>query len=265
MHISESYGIGKACSSCAHNVGIHFQMHVLELWSCQLIVVRLPIETDQEYSIKFTIIATSHMIHFCRLGTFWFSSTYYHELTQLWLLSSGVEVDENRHVVAGSHDCSAHFAILIWTAAMLHHSTCQKSNPEFFVHRNERKYMLYFSASVVCPKAAYLLAYCLKKSETEYPGWYTNQHGCRIHKRIQYTFIMLSSQKFKKIVPLPAGFEPLTDGKISSMSALTSRATMSYTEWDFILYYLPMFQFQEKRLKWILLHHHFYRRSDDSM
>ena len=104
-----------------------------------------------------------------------------------------------------------------------------------------------------------------KKSETEYPGWYTNQHGCRIHKRIQYTFIMLSSQKFKKIVPLPAGFEPLSDGKISSMSALTSRATMSYTDWNFILYYLPMFQFQEKRLKWILLHHHFYRRSDDSM
>ena len=138
-------------------------MHVLELWSCQFIDVRLPIETDQEYSIKFTIIATSHMIHFCRLGTFWFSSTYYHELTQLWLLSSGVEVDENRHVVAGSHDCSAHFAILILTAALLHHSTCQKSNPEFFVHRNERKYMLYFSASVVCPKAAYLLAYCLKK------------------------------------------------------------------------------------------------------
>ena len=65
MHINESHGIGKACSSCAHNAGIHLKMHLLELWCCQFIVVRLPIETGQGYSIKFTIIATYHLIHFC--------------------------------------------------------------------------------------------------------------------------------------------------------------------------------------------------------
>ena len=138
MHINESHGIGKACSSCAHNAGIHLKMHLLELWCCQFIVVRLPIETGQGYSIKFTIIATYHLIHFSWLGTFMI-----HELTQLWLLCSGVELDKNRHVVVRSHDCWAHSAILIWTAAMLYHCTCQKSNHELFVHRNEQKYLLY--------------------------------------------------------------------------------------------------------------------------
>ena len=146
---------------------------------------------------------------------------------------------------------------------MLHHSTVKSRI--FRPQKWAKIHVILFCLSGV-PKGSLLTGLLPeKKSETEYPGWYTNQHGCRIHKRIQYTFIMLSSQKFKKIVMLPAGFEPLTDGKISSLSALTSRATMSYTDWDFILYYLPMFQFQEKRLKWILLHHHFYRRSDDSM